>query len=362
MQSQQIQSSFGISLSPINRILIDCSDSHSIGLTKNASRSLLRLFSCVRRLHHHHHFAVFPLNVESQGSNNMLVDLDFDLHSISSLQYEQSENEGIKFPFDSDDSTSCNADDLRETERRRKIGLANKGNVPWNKGRPHTPETRARIKQRTIEAMRDPKIRKKMSESPRRHSDEVKTKISSSLRQLWGERLKCKRAKEKLFMSWSENIAEVARKGGVDEEELSWDSYEKLKREIALQNLEYAKEKAKAKERKKIQAEIKAQTKAKSESKPTPLKRPRKKQDKPKVVKELNLKTRLTKIQRKKSVKRRTSRQVPTMVSCYPSLERLDLQFIEMEKLRNKVSLEDEIRAAKNKRNGSLTTSFGFEN
>ena len=67
-----------------------------------------------------------------------------------------------------------------EIQRRKKIGLANKGKVPWNKGRQHSPgmfqfyfsisfkffidiislhiETRERIRRRTIEAMSDPKV------------------------------------------------------------------------------------------------------------------------------------------------------------------------------------------------------------
>ena len=37
------------------------------------------------------------------------------------------------------DSTLCIGDaDYKERERRKKIGLANKGKVPWNKGRKHT--------------------------------------------------------------------------------------------------------------------------------------------------------------------------------------------------------------------------------
>lgn len=46
----------------------------------------------------------------------------------------------------------------KEIQRRKKIGLANKGKTPWNKGRKHSEETRERIKQRTIEALRDPKV------------------------------------------------------------------------------------------------------------------------------------------------------------------------------------------------------------
>jgi hypothetical protein len=48
---------------------------------------------------------------------------------------------------------------IKEEERRRKIGLANKGKVPWNKGRKHSEDTRRRIKQRTIEALTNPKVK-----------------------------------------------------------------------------------------------------------------------------------------------------------------------------------------------------------
>lgn len=52
----------------------------------------------------------------------------------------------------------------KERERRRKIGEANKGKVPWNVGRKHSEETRKRIKQRTIEALRDPKVKSYQAE------------------------------------------------------------------------------------------------------------------------------------------------------------------------------------------------------
>ncbi|KAI3803518.1 hypothetical protein L1987_31673 [Smallanthus sonchifolius] len=48
--------------------------------------------------------------------------------------------------------------DKNEIERRQKIGLANKGRVPWNKGKKHTAETRKLISQRTKEALKDPKV------------------------------------------------------------------------------------------------------------------------------------------------------------------------------------------------------------
>ncbi|RDX84182.1 hypothetical protein CR513_34806, partial [Mucuna pruriens] len=132
---------------------------------------------------------------------------------------------------------------LKERIRRMRIGLANKGKVPWNKGRKHSAETRERIRQRTIEALRDPKVRKKMAEHPYSHSDQTKAKISDSLRRVWHERLKSKRSMEQFLLSWAQNIANAAKKGGSGQEELDWDSYDKKKQQLELHQLLQAEEK-----------------------------------------------------------------------------------------------------------------------
>lgn len=56
-------------------------------------------------------------------------------------------------------AVACTMEGIKESERRRKIGLANKGRVPWNKGKRHSPDTVARIRERTRQAMRDPKVK-----------------------------------------------------------------------------------------------------------------------------------------------------------------------------------------------------------
>ncbi|XP_027355544.1 uncharacterized protein LOC113865286 [Abrus precatorius] len=136
---------------------------------------------------------------------------------------------------------------LKERIRRMRIGLANKGKVPWNKGRKHTAETRELIKQRTLEALRDPKVRKKMAEHPHSHSDQIKAKISHSIRRVWHERLKSKRLREQFFLSWEQSIANAAKKGGSGQEELDWDSYNKINQQLELDQLLQAEEKEKEK-------------------------------------------------------------------------------------------------------------------
>ncbi|KAL3323311.1 hypothetical protein AABB24_040433 [Solanum stoloniferum] len=253
----------------------------------------------------------------------------------------------------------------KEVERRRKIGLANRGKVPWNKGRKHSPETCEKIRQRTKEALSDPKVRRKMSECPRSLSNQTKLRIRASLRKLWGERLKWKRSREKFFQSWAESIANAAKVGGSDQEELEWDSYDKIKREIAVERLQLAAEKAKAKEITRIRAERAAQRKMermqrlaqrrkereekqKVEGK---TKRPRRrsKQEKEElaVAEELKLKAKLVKIQKKKSTLSHVCREHRR------GWEKLDVAFIKRPQVQKAVSLADQIRAAK-KRTGDV--------
>lgn len=96
-------------------------------------------------------------------------------------------------------------------------------------------------------------------------------KIKQQLQQqqiLWAE----KKGKEKqtaiagakkFIRSWAKSIAKEAKEGGKGEQELEWDSYEKIEQEMALQyQLQRSAEKAKAKEIARIRAERAAQIKA----------------------------------------------------------------------------------------------------
>ncbi|KAF9621541.1 hypothetical protein IFM89_022768 [Coptis chinensis] len=251
----------------------------------------------------------------------------------------------------------------KEIERRKKIGVANKGKAPWNKGRKHSAETRELIKQRTIEALKDPKVRKKMSEGHRPHSDVIKAKIGLGQRRVWRKRLKLKSIKEKFYHMWSESIAEAAKKGLFDQQELDWDSYEKLAAEIAHQQLQLAADEERVKEITKLlaareRAERMArralQKKEKEERAKSEGEVKRRRQRKPKkqmlISKGLKLKARITKIRQKKSIDGQVGIPGDVPTSHQPAIEKLDLEFIKREKLRKELSLADQIRAAKKKR------------
>lgn len=98
-------------------------------------------------------------------------------------------------------------------------------------------------------------------------SNQTKARIRASLTKLWGKRLQWKRSREKFLHSWAESIATAAKMGGSDQQELDWDSYDKITREMALQQLRQAEEKAKAKEIARIRAERAAQVKAEKKAK-----------------------------------------------------------------------------------------------
>ncbi|KAK8507413.1 hypothetical protein V6N12_072675 [Hibiscus sabdariffa] len=264
-----------------------------------------------------------------------------------------------------------NGEEYKEEQRRRKIGLANKGRVPWNKGRKHSAGNNAlnhiRLKKFwdvfifPLDIL-EIGVRKKMSEHPRTHSEEIKARIGSSVRRAWGKRLKWKWLGERFFLSWMKSIAVAARKGGSDQLELEWDSYDKMKQEIALEQLRWATEKAKGKEIAKVRAERAraeriariAQKKKEQEEKEKTRELKRRMLEKSKKDEKVadhegrKLKQRLQMIRKRKSISSQVSIQGDR--AHIPALEKLNIELIKKEKMQSEVSLAEQIKAAKSRR------------
>eukprot|EP01018_Ginkgo_biloba_P028014 Gb_24726 [translate_table: standard] len=171
---------------------------------------------------------------------------------------QQDEESGWDLALDSNLQVQSNRESLDDTtemdcidrQRRLKISKANKGKIPWNKGRKHSPETLARIRERTRQAMQDPKVKKKLINCAHPQSEETRAKISMSVSRVFKERRKKKMLQEMCFLDWQESIAEAARIGGDGETELQWGDYEILKDKLHQEWLQVvAMEKAMAKEK-----------------------------------------------------------------------------------------------------------------
>jgi hypothetical protein len=99
--------------------------SHHVAMVKNMSPSLTFVSS-------------FP-RVHAFGALQISVDVGDASDSGECHQSKVSENRTLNgenrvIRSDSEDTI----EDHKERQRRRKIGLANKGRVPWNKGKKHT--------------------------------------------------------------------------------------------------------------------------------------------------------------------------------------------------------------------------------
>ncbi|KAL5707563.1 hypothetical protein ACHQM5_018453 [Ranunculus cassubicifolius] len=260
----------------------------------------------------------------------------------------------------------------KEAERRRKIGLAKKGKVPWNKGRKHTAETRALITNRTREALKDPKVRKRMCERQTHAcSTETREKMVMGQKRAWQKRYKVISNRNKFYSSWGDCIAESAKKGLLDQQILDWDSYEKMTSEIAFQQLHLAEEKGNAKkmakltsagekrERRAIQRrEKEEETRCRKEAKIKLRLEAKKAKEELQVSRKL--KAKITKIRRRKTLNghHRTKSEKEVATNHEPAIEKLDLESIQREKSRRDLSLADQIQAAKQRRsvNGEHAT------
>jgi guanylate kinase len=127
--------------------------------------------------------------------------------------------------------------------------------------------------------------------------------------------LRWKRLRENFFLSWTKRIAIAAKEGSIDQQELDWDGYEKIKKEITLKQLQGAMEKAKGEEiaKRKVEREKKEKEEKmervaqkrkereekameREETKRKAHRQSKKKTEESSVARKLTLKKRLTKV------------------------------------------------------------------
>lgn len=140
----------------------------------------------------------------------------------------------------------------KKDERGMRIRNGNKGKVPWNKGRKHSPETLALIRERTKKAMQDPKVRKKLLNCAHPRSEHMKMKIGMAVRKAHEEWRKNMKFQKTCLLEWEDNIAEAARIGSYREEKLQWNTNVILKEKMRqewLQALQMQKAMRKCKDR-----------------------------------------------------------------------------------------------------------------
>ncbi|XP_031401813.1 uncharacterized protein LOC116211520 isoform X2 [Punica granatum] len=128
--------------------------------------------------------------------------------------------------------------DVRETSRRMKISRANRGIVPWNKGKKHSAETIQKIRERTRIAMQSPKVRMKLVNFGHRQSNETRMKIGAAVRIGWRRRREKMKVQATCFYAWQNLIAEASRKGLFVEKEMKWNSYNTLDEQLEKEWLE----------------------------------------------------------------------------------------------------------------------------
>lgn len=122
--------------------------------------------------------------------------------------------------------------DDREALRRSRISDANKGKQPWNKGRKHSAETREKIRESTRIAMQSEEVKMKLRKAIHSQTRETRSKIAAAVRITWDKRRFQTRMMSHCQQEWRNLISEASRKGLCGEEELQWDSYEIIQKQL----------------------------------------------------------------------------------------------------------------------------------
>ncbi|XP_021757670.1 uncharacterized protein LOC110722692 [Chenopodium quinoa] len=180
-----------------------------------------------------------------KSCRKFLVKAVATLEPKCSIQSKDEEKHSQIFPSTSKPNEEEELDE-REKLRRIRISNANKGNTPWNKGRKHSPETLQRIKERTRLAMQNPKVKMKLANIGHAQSPETREKIGVGVRMGWQKRRAKLLLQETCLFDWQNLIAEAARHGLLEQEELQWDSYKVMNEQLQQEWLDSIQQRKKA--------------------------------------------------------------------------------------------------------------------
>ncbi|CAI7793502.1 unnamed protein product [Closterium sp. NIES-54] len=108
----------------------------------------------------------------------------------------------------------------KEKRRRGRISEANKGKVPWNKGRQWSAEVRAKIRERTKQAMSNPEVRERLRDHGHTQSAETRSLIRERMRAAWQRKKQERLTALALLAEWQGELAAAARVGLAGDREL----------------------------------------------------------------------------------------------------------------------------------------------
>lgn len=159
------------------------------------------------------------------------------IKAVATLEPRCSDNANHQLPIDSTPTLPDTDDqpvviDDREILRRSRISDANRGKQPWNKGRKHSAETREKIRESTRIAMRSETVRMKLRKAIHSQTLETRSKIAAAVRVTWNKRRFHQRMMSHCQQEWRNLVSEASRKGFCGEEELQWNSYEIIQKQL----------------------------------------------------------------------------------------------------------------------------------
>ncbi|KAF5776803.1 putative nuclease associated modular domain 3 [Helianthus annuus] len=157
------------------------------------------------------------------------------IRAVATLEPRATDKKIVNVPVTDDKDNEKDkppVQDDKELLRRNRISKANKGKEAWNKGVKHSPETVAKIRERTRLAMQSPQVKMKMLKGIHNQTQETRLKIAAAVKSTWDRRRFNQRMIARCYHEWLNLLAEASRKGLGGEEELQWDSYEIINEQL----------------------------------------------------------------------------------------------------------------------------------